>query len=144
MLEGIIVGKDLKDTFDGIVLDYEEARPGYPKDLIRDIVKISKINNGSRILEVGCGTGQATEHFISLGYSVTGIELGNKLSDFLKVKFKDYSNLKVYNNAFEEWQDEASSYDLIISATAFHWIKPEIGYPKAHRLLKDTGTIAFF
>lgn len=36
------------------------------------------------------------------------------------------------------------SFDLVISATAFHWISPEIGYPKAAQVLKDSGYIAIF
>ncbi|MEH7018693.1 hypothetical protein V7065_20115, partial [Bacillus sp. JJ63] len=33
---------------------------------------------------------------------------------------------------------------LIFSATAFHWVKPEIGYPKAYDLLKRNGVMAVF
>ena len=33
---------------------------------------------------------------------------------------------------------------MIFSATAFHWIKPEVGYPKAYNLLKKNGVIAVF
>jgi SAM-dependent methyltransferase len=36
------------------------------------------------------------------------------------------------------------AFDLVISATAFHWIPPEIGYPKAAQVLKPTGCIALF
>ena len=35
-------------------------------------------------------------------------------------------------------------FDLVISATAFHWVPPEIGYPKAARVLKDSGALAIF
>jgi ubiquinone/menaquinone biosynthesis C-methylase UbiE len=52
------VVKELKDTFDEIVLDYDEARQGYPKDLINDIIRLSRINTDSKILEIGCGTGR--------------------------------------------------------------------------------------
>ncbi len=36
------------------------------------------------------------------------------------------------------------SFDLIYSASAFHWIKPEIGFPKVCRLLKSVGVFAWF
>jgi hypothetical protein len=35
-------------------------------------------------------------------------------------------------------------FDLAISADAFHWIPPEIGYPKVARALKDSGSVAFY
>jgi SAM-dependent methyltransferase len=50
----------------------------------------------------------------------------------------------VYPISFEEWEPEMNSFDLVISATAFHWISPEIGYPKAAQVLRDTGYIAIF
>jgi hypothetical protein len=39
---------------------------------------------------------------------------------------------------------EAQAFDLVLSATAFHWIAPEIGYPKAAQALKDSGYLAIF
>jgi hypothetical protein len=46
--------------------------------------------------------------------------------------------------AFEEWVAEPEPFDLVISATAFHWIPPEIGYPKAAQVLKASGALAIF
>ena len=40
--------------------------------------------------------------------------------------------------------DHAGAFDLVMSATAFHWIAPEIGYPKAAAALKPTGSLAIF
>ena len=46
--------------------------------------------------------------------------------------------------SFEDWTAEPDEFDLVISATAFHWIPPELGYPKAARVLKDSGALAIF
>ena len=53
----------LKTTFNTASTLYEEIRPGYPEKLIEDVLDISGIENNSRILEVGCGTGKATRPF---------------------------------------------------------------------------------
>ena len=45
---------------------------------------------------------------------------------------------------FEEYEGESGSYDLIYSASAFHWIPEEIGYPKVFALLKKGGVFARF
>ncbi len=136
--------KSPKETFNDILQDYEEARPGYSDALFRDIIQLSNINENSRLLEIGCGTGQATEAFVKAGYELIGVELGKNLANYLKAKFKDYDNFKVNNSSFEDWSGAEKSFDLIISATAFHWVQPEIGYPKTHRLLKEGGSIALF
>ncbi|WP_068784126.1 class I SAM-dependent methyltransferase [Paenibacillus phocaensis] len=39
---------------------------------------------------------------------------------------------------------KTNHYDLVYSATAFHWIPQEIGYPKVHQLLRSGGVLALF
>src|SRR5215210_5494927 len=58
----------LRTTFDEAASLYDEVRPGYPEDLFDDIVSLSGIPSGGRILEIGCGTGQATVPFALRGY----------------------------------------------------------------------------
>ena len=36
------------------------------------------------------------------------------------------------------------SFDLVYSASAFHWVPEEIGYPKVFRILKSGGAFARF
>ncbi len=50
----------LRATFDGAALLYDEVRPGYPEELFDDVVSLSGIQPGGRVLEIGCGTGRAT------------------------------------------------------------------------------------
>ncbi|CAM5396715.1 hypothetical protein SMICM304S_10061 [Streptomyces microflavus] len=38
---------------------YDRARPGYPPGLYDDLAELAGAGPGSRVLEVGCGTGQA-------------------------------------------------------------------------------------
>jgi hypothetical protein len=45
---------------------------------------------------------------------------------------------------FEEWEGQEGHYDAIVSANAWHWIRPEISYLKAYKLLKDKGLLALF
>jgi hypothetical protein len=41
------------------------------------------------------------------------------------------NNPKYVQTVFEDFECPDYSIDLIYSATAFHWIKEEIGHPKA-------------
>ena len=58
----------LRTTFDEAALLYDDVRPGYPEALFHDVVSLSGIPSGGRILEIGCGTGQATVPFARRGY----------------------------------------------------------------------------
>ena len=59
---------------------YDEVRPGYPEELFDDVVSLSGIPAGGRILEIGCGTGQATVPFARRGYRILCVELGENLA----------------------------------------------------------------
>ena len=135
---------DTRFSFDKAFREYDEVRPGYPKELIEDIIQISGIRKGGKILEVGCGTGQATVSFAGLGYSMLCLDIGRKLVEVAREKCKDFPNVEILCLSFEDWEPEKKTFDLLISATAFHWIQPEVGYTKAKEALKDNGYIALF
>ena len=133
----------LKTTFNTAPKLYEEVRPGYPEALIRDVVNLSGIKNHSRILEVGCGTGKATRSFAARGYELVCLDIGADLIAVAKEKLKAFPNVSFRREAFEQWQSE-ERFDLIISATAFHWVDPEVRYLKASEMLKSEGFLAVF
>src|SRR5919107_3821041 len=120
----------LRSTFDGAALLYDEVRPGYPEDLFDDVVSLSKIPARGRILEIGCGTGQATVPFARRGYHILCIELGENLAAVARRNLEAYPQTEVRTAAFEEWPLQESAFDLAISATAFHWLYPAAAYPK--------------
>ena len=134
----------LRTLFDQAAPDYDEVRPGYPEELIEDIILISGIPKGGSILEIGCGTGQATIPFAKRGYSMLCLDIGKELAALARENCRQYPNVRIRNVSFESWKPEANCFDLVISATAFHWIPPEIGYPKAAQVLKDSGYMAAF
>ena len=116
-------------------------RPEYPDKLSVDVFQYSALDKTKEALEIGIGKGQATLPFLKTGCELTAIELGDKLAEFSRRKFKEYERFKVINQDFETALLEENSYDIIYSASAFHWIVPEIGLPKVYRLLKTRGSI---
>jgi SAM-dependent methyltransferase len=130
--------------FDQVADDYDAIRPGYPGELIDDIVALAGLPANGTILEIGCGTGQATTPFARRGYHMTCLDIGPALIARAALKCQHYPNVQFRSSSFEEWPAQPATYDLVISATAFHWIPPEIGYPKAAQLLKRSGALAIF
>jgi SAM-dependent methyltransferase len=134
----------LRTTFDEAASLYDEVRPGYPEDLFDDIVSLSGIPAGGKILEIGCGTGQATVPFARRGYRILCIELGENMAALARRNLRGYPQAEVRTGAFEKFSLQEGAFDLAISATAFHWLDPAIAYPKAAGMLRDGGSLALF
>jgi SAM-dependent methyltransferase len=134
----------LRVTFDEAALLYDEVRPGYPETLFDDVVAHSGISDAGKILEIGCGTGQATVPFARRGYRILCVELGENLAAVARRNLEAYPRAEVHVGPFEEWRPQEAAFDLAVSATAFHWLDPEVAYPKVAGALRPTGSLAPF
>jgi SAM-dependent methyltransferase len=68
--------RDLGRVFDEVPQLYDRVRSAYPDELFADLVAITGMDRRSPVLEVGCGTGQATRSLAALRCPVTAIEPG--------------------------------------------------------------------
>ena len=119
-------------------------RPRYCDELFRDIIEYANIGPGKSVLEIGPGTGQATEPFLKTGCDYLAIELGEHFVDFTKKKFGTYENFHIVNDDFETHDFGERNFDLVFSAATIQWIPEEIGFPKVFNLLKNGGALAMF
>ena len=135
---------DYRKIFDSIPDEFDKWRPRYCDELFFDIIEYSSLDSSKTVLEIGPGTGQATEPILKTGCSYLAIELGENFSEFMTNKYKSYDNFRLVNADFELHEFEKESFDLVYSAAAFQWIKEDIGYPKVYDMLKSGGAFATF
>ena len=135
---------DLRLKFNEDEVNYDKWRPTYVPELFDEIIQYSGINETKKALEIGIGTGQATLPILKTGCKLTAVEIGERLAEYSRQKFADFSNFEIFNIAFEKFDCKSNTFDLIYSATAFHWIPEHIGYIKAYDLLKSGGALALF
>lgn len=134
----------LRTTFNDSAEWYDQIRPGYPEELINDVISLSDIPEGGEILEIGCGTGKATEMFASRGYEMLCLDIGIDLADIAARKFHDRAAIQVEVSSFEGWKSGGRLFDLVIAATSFHWIDPSIAFVKSAEVLRANGALAVF
>ncbi len=108
------------------------------------IYKYIHINENCNVVEVGSGGGQATGPLLKTGCKLTAVEYGEQFSDLLKEKYKEYKDFSVITGKFEDAEFEKEAFDLVFSATAFHWVPEKIGYEKVFSMLKKGGVFARF
>jgi len=134
--------EQLRTTFEQVPELYERARPTYPEELFDDLADLAGLGEGSRVLEVGCGTGQATRPLATRGYSMLCVELGAGLAAAARRNLAPFPNVEVVHANFETWEPERAEFDAIVAFTAFHWVDPKLRYEKAARLLRARGSLA--
>ncbi|MFA4834060.1 MAG: class I SAM-dependent methyltransferase [Patescibacteria group bacterium] len=133
---------NLRTTFNKVAKLYDLARPHYPEELFYSVVKIAKLRGTAKLLEIGPGTGQATEPFAKRGYKITAVEISPALAKIAKKNLAKFKNVKIITKALENTKLPANSFDLVYAATSYHWLKPKAKFAKPHRLLKKGGHLA--
>ena len=139
-LSSMFERNERKSTFDKIATDYDAIRPRYPDVLIERVIAYSELSDRASLLEIGCGTGQATRSFVGRGYHLTSLDISSSLIAIAKRNFASNPNIQFHQIGFEEYEGKECSFDVIFAATAWHWIDPDVGYAKVASLLKPTGS----
>lgn len=67
---------ELRLKFNEDEQNYDRFRPGYPDALMQDVIESFHAGGQSRILEIGIGTGQATQPILDTGCDLTAVEWG--------------------------------------------------------------------
>jgi len=116
---------DFRIIFEQVPEQFDKWRPRYCDELFTDLIAYANLDSNREVLEVGPGTGQATEPILKTGCSYKAIELGESFSEIMKNKFNSYKNFSIVNADFETYPFGSERFDLVYSAAAFQWI-PEL------------------
>lgn len=132
----------LRETFNEDAERYDRCRPGYPRQLFDDLAARTLIDTGCEVLEIGCGTGQATLPLARLGCVVTAVELGAELAGVARRNLGGFERVRVEVAAFEDWPLPREKFDLVLAATSFHWLDPDVRMDRSAEALRPGGALA--
>ncbi|HVX43246.1 MAG TPA: class I SAM-dependent methyltransferase [Mycobacteriales bacterium] len=115
---------------------YDRTRPPYPDGLISRILAEAP---GSRILDVGCGTGIEARQLQAAGGAVLGVEPDARMADYARQQ-----GTPVEVATVEDWDPAGRTFDAVVAGTAWHWVDPAAGAAKAGAVLDSGGLLAVF
>ncbi len=120
---------------------YERYRPGYPDALFDRIVEFASLSRGDRALEIGCGTGRATVPLAVRGLAVTALEPSPEMARIAASNTAGRVGTQVVESSFEDWPLPPEPFRLVTAAQAWHWLRPEMRFQKAHQALGSDGCL---
>jgi SAM-dependent methyltransferase len=113
---------------------YDRARPSYPPAVIDAVFDGAEVQ---RVVDVGCGTGIASQLFLDRGCEVVGVEPDERMAAVAGRR-----GVSVVVTPFETWSPPADPFDVVASAQAWHWVDQDIGPVKAADALRSGGRLA--
>ncbi len=134
--------EEFRRVFDTIPDQFDRYRPRYCDELFRSLIDYAEVGSGTKVLELGPGTGQASEPILRTGCEYHAIELGENLYRKMKVKYGELPNFHIVNDDFITHDFGGETYDLIYSAATIQWIPEEIAFGKTFSLLRPGGVLA--
>ena len=133
---------EFRKVFDTIPEQFDKYRPRYSPELFEYLINFVQLGPGKKVLEIGPGTGQATEPVLETGCDYYAIELGEHLCAKMKEKYDQHPDFHIVNDDFITYDFGQQRFDLIYSAATIQWIPEETAFSKTYRLLKPGGTLA--
>ena len=133
---------EFRKIFDTIPEQFDRYRPRYSAELFEDLITDTGTGPGKSVLEIGPGTGQATDPILNTGCDYHAIELGEHLYEKMKSKYGQYPNFSIVKEDFITHDFNRQKFDMIYSAAAIQWIPEETAFSKTYDLLKPGGTLA--
>ncbi len=127
------------ERFAAQALEYDRYRPRYPASVFDDIVESAKLAHGDRVIEIGAGTGIATEPMVDRGLEVTAIEPAAALVDLAESKVTGRARFVL--GRFEDFSSERS-VQLLAAFNSWHWVDPRIAVDLAAQLVRSGGILA--
>jgi SAM-dependent methyltransferase len=135
----MLLPEDPRLSFDSVVEAYDEVRPTYPAGVFEALFEL--LPPEPDVVEVGPGTGQATQDLLVRGAVVHAVEIGPAMAAKLRSNLQS-DRLRVSVGDFEEMDIEAGSADAVFSATAYHWISPMAQRDRPAAILRPDGILA--
>ncbi len=129
-------------AFDEVAEDYDRHRPTYPDALVDRACAGAGLGPGAAVLEIGCGTGQLTRSLLARELRVTALEPGQQLIARARDRCNGVGDVQFVNARLEDALLPCAQYSAVFSASAIHWIDPNVSWRKAADALADGGSLA--
>jgi SAM-dependent methyltransferase len=118
---------------------YDRYRPRYPSDLFVTLLTEANLAEGDLVVEIGAGTGLATQPLVESGLRVHAVEPASELARLGEEKSQGKATF--VRGSFEDCPLPPRAR-LVAAFNAWHWVNPSIALDRAAELLEPHGSLA--
>ena len=133
---------ELRAGFDADAQAYQRTRPVCPPQMFDDLMRLAGLAPGGRVVEIGCGTGQATVPLAERGLAVTAVELSASLAALARLRTARFPAVTVVTSTFEDWRAvDDRAWDAVVAFNSLHWVDQRVRFAKPAALLRPGGAL---
>ncbi len=126
----------LGSSFGAAATAYAEHRPDYAEAAVRWALERAP---GSRVLDLGAGTGKLTATLVSLGAEVIAVEPDPAMLTELR---RTLPTVRARPGSAEVIPLPDASVDAVLAGNAMHWFDMKVAGPEMARVLEPDGVLA--
>ncbi|ANB07747.1 methyltransferase [Streptomyces ambofaciens] len=129
-------------SFNAAAAQYAANRPSYPPALFGTLEELAgRPLAGSRVVDVGAGTGIATARLHARGADVIAVEPGAGMAAEFR---RALPGVPIIRGSGDALPLADRSADFLTYAQAWHWTDPAKAVPEALRVLRPGGALALW
>lgn len=136
------MSSDNKQRFSNRVENYVKYRPSYPAEALNYLYTAVGMQSGSRIADIGAGTGIFSKLLLERGSEVIALEPNQAMREAAETELGSLPNYRSISGAAEATGLPEQSIDYILCAQSFHWFDRSAAQAEFHRILKPGGKAA--
>jgi len=106
------------------------------------IINGARLNRGTSVLEIGCGTGMFTELFAATGARIVAVDISPELLDIARKRCLPAERVTFLEKNFKDCS-EYGPFDAVIGSSILHHLDTSTAFPLIFELLKPGGLIGF-
>lgn len=123
-----------------------ERRPWNPYWFVYELARNRFLNDGQRLLDLGCGIGIASVRLAYLGYQVDGVDLSEPNVHMARGLAKRYQldqKCCFHEMLAEDLAFTDNCFDLVVGIDVLHHVEVPQAITQVHRVLKPGGVAIF-
>lgn len=121
------------------VAAYERARPSFPVAAVDFVVETLRLEAGTRLVDLGAGTGKLTRLLADSGAEVIGME---PVDEMRKVFAENLPASALVGAVAEALPFRPGTVDAVVAAQAFHWFDGPRALTEIAAVLREGGRLA--